>query len=518
MGIDVTQMISIRGNIRQQLLPFVLKPSSDINSNVNEFNLKDGPQYFSFRNKEADKYKAGFGRLNICPSVLNSPEFGLYFNKDISNQLLYDYNSKDKITIDSFLNQLPGVQVREFQVDSKLDQFVNLFFDLFQSAASIFKEAGMKISDVLGVGSDASRDKFFSKMKEMLSACWDYCIAQGKFKDGPNLLQNADGSSRWSVAKLNLSKADKALTGFNRNNQLISQDLTTYIMNFPFLLYYRLYSCTTLNVYELPYVGDQLWSTEGKDGWENEAMQLSKGSGKDNDSMLGKVLSMVGPGFGDLMRRIKIDHMPRWDAHINGKLGQITLSFDLFNDTKDAALKNFIFINTIIPNNLWMQYGMLRHSPCLYDVKIEGLKRLFLCTANFNVKSSGIMRTPSIEWIHELCLKHANLNSWKATELINDIINHNLIKIPDVYTVEMTFTSLIPDNFNTFLYNYSKNSQMELYTNEDAYQPTVLDNIIKPIQADLAKETKSIADSAIKEITDIRAKEKAAEAEKNKKK
>jgi hypothetical protein len=106
------------------------------------------------------------------------------------------------------------------------------------------------------MGNSAAKDKFFDKMKEMLSACWDYLICTGRFKDGPNFLKYKDGSSRWFTGKLNLSKADKALTGFNRNDQLISLDLTTYIMNFPFLLYYRLYSCTTLNVYELPYVGD----------------------------------------------------------------------------------------------------------------------------------------------------------------------------------------------------------------------------------------------------------------------
>lgn len=52
---------------------------------------------------------------------MRSPEFGLLFNKDISNQLLYDYDSTNPITIDSFFNQLPGMQIREFQVDAKLD-------------------------------------------------------------------------------------------------------------------------------------------------------------------------------------------------------------------------------------------------------------------------------------------------------------------------------------------------------------------------------------------------------------
>lgn len=34
---------------------------------------------------------------------------------------------------------------------------------------------------------------------------------------------------------------------------------------------------------------------------------------------------------------------------------------------------NFIFVNTIVPNNMWLQYHMLAHSQCLYDVKIEGV-------------------------------------------------------------------------------------------------------------------------------------------------
>ena len=88
----------------------MLKPKSNLNGNINgDRELTDGPQFFSFRNKKADEYSAGFGRLNVLPSVIRQPDFGLFFDKDISNQLLYDYNSKEKITIDSFLNKIPGV-------------------------------------------------------------------------------------------------------------------------------------------------------------------------------------------------------------------------------------------------------------------------------------------------------------------------------------------------------------------------------------------------------------------------
>jgi len=110
MPMDLSQSFLIRGNIRQQYLPFVLKPGSNINANVtDDHEITDGPQFFSFRNKKADDYKAGFGRLNICPSVFSSPEFGLYFNKDMSNKLLFDFESDKKITIDSFFNHLPSV-------------------------------------------------------------------------------------------------------------------------------------------------------------------------------------------------------------------------------------------------------------------------------------------------------------------------------------------------------------------------------------------------------------------------
>jgi len=43
---------------------------------------------------------------------------------------------------------------------------------------------------------------------------------------------------------------------------------------------------------------------------------------------------------------------------------------------------------------------------------------------------------------------------------LNAIISENLIKIPDVYHVELTFESLLPDNFNNYLFKYSHNSNI----------------------------------------------------------
>ena len=35
------------------------------------------------------------------------------------------------------------------------------------------------------------------------------------------------------------------------------------------------------------------------------------------------------------------------------------LTFNLFNGSLDAAVNNYIFVTTIAPNNMWLQYGLL---------------------------------------------------------------------------------------------------------------------------------------------------------------
>lgn len=43
-GAGIMQWISIAGNIKQQYLPFVLRPGSNLNSNINgDRELTDGP-------------------------------------------------------------------------------------------------------------------------------------------------------------------------------------------------------------------------------------------------------------------------------------------------------------------------------------------------------------------------------------------------------------------------------------------------------------------------------------------
>lgn len=97
---------------------------------------------------------------------------------------------------------------------------------------------------------------------------------------------------------------------------------------------------------------------------------------------------------------------------------------------------------------------MFQHSSNLYDVKIEGLNRLFACAASFDVTYDGVLRNPSEEFYKRL-EGHVNENYGGKAFVKNGIKANNLIKIPDIYRVNMTFKSLLPANFNNFMYTYT---------------------------------------------------------------
>jgi hypothetical protein len=79
---------------------------------------------------------------------------------------------------------------------------------------------------------------------------------------------------------------------------------------------------------------------------------------------------MINSAFSN----VAINYMTSWDSQpgTDGPYPQVTAKFSLFNDSVGAAVANFIFVNTIAPNNMWMQYGLLQQSPSVYDVKIAG--------------------------------------------------------------------------------------------------------------------------------------------------
>lgn len=135
-----------------------------------------------------------------------------------------------------------------------------------------------------------------------------------------------------------------------------------YVMTFPFLLYYRLQSCVTTNIYEVPAVQEAkriIDNNSGMNGWTGGGSDLMSAGGLRISDALSKI-PLIGNIANMILGNIGINYMPWWNAEQGTKNTEPTvdLKFDLFNDSYEAAMNNFIFVNTIVPNNKWLQYNM----------------------------------------------------------------------------------------------------------------------------------------------------------------
>lgn len=82
---------------------------------------------------------------------------------------------------------------------------------------------------------------------------------------------------------------------------------------------------------------------------------------------------------------------------------------------------------------------MFQHSSSVYDIKIEGINRLFACAGDFKVTYEGVLREPPESWLETLASSHGNPNVTDAGSLLAALKKDKLVKIPDIYRVEMRF-------------------------------------------------------------------------------
>lgn len=415
-------------------MPFVLNPESALYKSGDEYQNSD-PQYFTYKNSQ--KYMwSGLGRLNFCPSTYKK-----HFDSDISYKLLYQQGTKTSVTFNSMLNTLPGIQIREFIPDTALDQCINFFVDLIKEVMTLFGDNGIQIEEKTKPANNEKLDatnnisSIFDKLKNVTWFVMKYIT--GNTKPNNIITDTAGGTEKSRFYTGNSQQAQK-------------------ILDFPYMLYYKLQSCTTTGIYEIPAIpsGKQMYQSDGYPGWKQDGLRLlpphlSKLPGGIND-ILGKMFGNVGFSW-----------MPWWNAEDgNATLPpEVVIEFDLVNDTADSALMNFIFVNNIVPNNKWIQYGLFQHSSHLYDVKLEGYDRLFACTGKFEVIANGVIREPPLNWYESNgpLAKHINANLDTA-RFLTGLKTDKSIKIPDVYHVKLAFNSLLPSNFNQYLYTLTNNT------------------------------------------------------------
>ena len=449
----------IAGNIKQQFAPFVINPKAKINkpaSSSTSIEAGASPQVFSYKTNTT-KTDGGNMKLQFYPSSMND----IYIKDDISFKLLYARDELYKpgsssITMQSILNSIPGVQIREFLPDTRLDQCINFFVDMMSNLTDLFK------SDDNNGGGSQSKTKTDASalLKKITNTAW-YAVKYMLGATTPNLYDD-------------LSFGTLADVKFSSYNPSVYQNNKTYhgsfVMAFPYTMYYLLQSCVTTNIYEIPAAQTSkniLASGGGMSGWTDGAatdFRLTKWFG---NSGLGELANMI-------LGNIGINFMPWWNASsgANTKEPQVEIKFDLFNDSADAALANFIFVNTIVPNNKWIQYNMFQHSSHIYDVKIEGINRLFACAGDFDVTYEGVLRDPPETWINELINAHTNACMDKTAFLTN-VKSNRMIKIPDVYRVSLKFQSLLPANFNNYIFNYAENANHLTKYSDKSYDQSV---------------------------------------------
>ena len=470
-----SEFLNIPGNIKQMYLPFMLDPSNDIfKTPVKYEGAEDGAsadtkpvtasghtQYFSFKPNQVPEatpdanceFAVGSGGLlRIAPHAYYSKQF-LNAKDDISYKSLYestyvDYDQpKSQVTPQNMLDDMPDIDIREYLQDAKL----NMVFDLFQSF-------GNGMSDGLTSGENDKNSGASSPFKTL----------------------SEFGMRVWNFIKSMTTNFGEIMTAassglmddqtFNINNP----DYNAYVLKFPYMLYYRLMSATSTNIYNVPYNGNVLYESNGG-GFSKGGLG---GLTTNGSSIFGQFVNWFG-------KNIRINTTPTWDGPQDVPT-KVDIDFSLYNDSLDGALKNFIFVNTIVPNNKWLQYHAFQHAPCLYDIKINGVNRLFMCQGDFKVEAKGVLRRPSPEFITTLAEKFTNEN---ATALTPQALSENeLVRIPDIYDVHMTFTSLLPNNFNNFLFaNYANQTIREISGDK-----LHTESFLNPIASKLGKITKDV--------------------------
>ena len=445
------------------MLPFVLNPSDSINTIEDPSSgVSASPQVFTFRTQRWMTKNPGI--LNFCPTVVKK-----HIDDDISMQLIYDSNvtngSKNKMTYANMLDSLPGLQIREFLPDTTLDQCINFFTDMIKSFSQLFGKDGLTSSDQKdenGKTIDASSDKFDIEKfaNKLLNVCWFAVKYLSGYGD-----------------KNIVSESMNGLAGYTREGIYLKSGLENKILKFPYMLYYKFQSCTTTSIYEVPCLNTNskhMYSSDGTPGWDDDA----------GFSVLPKSVSnlpLIGGLLGKMFGNMNISFMPWWNAQKGNasKEPTITVQFDLFNDTEEAAITNFIFVNTIVPNNKWIQYGLFQHSPHLYDIKLEGYNRLFACTGKFEVNYDGVLRDPPQNWYEQNgpLKKHINANI-NSTKFLEALKKDKSIKIPDIYKVILTFDSILPANFNNYLYTLVTNQDSISTYDNKAYDASQLSKVL----------------------------------------
>lgn len=215
-------------------------------------------------------------------------------------------------------------------------------------------------------------------------------------------------------------------------------------------LYRRIISGVYMNKYILPFNNiKQYLEFDDTNSWNVQSALESK--------LFSTVANIIGVYAPTL----------RWDMQGDGaKFPAITFTINLFNRNYSTFLKNYTLLNSLIPGAMWSQNGLIQTASTLYDVDIEGRTRFFFAAAKMSATFEGRIRRYPYSGNLQLHLNNKDVldikdnNPLKSSNILESISvpgQKSIIAlripeyIPDVYKLEITIQSLLPNNLNTYL-------------------------------------------------------------------
>ena len=307
-----------------------------------------------------------------------------------------------KFDFNELMKNLPKVTIREYTMDSKITQIMNAFTAFKRGVADYeeFKRAGFTSGE--------------------LSTAIKYFIQEFPNKFGEEITGNGLDRSKMKMGQEN-------------------NDFTIRGINIPFIMYYQLMTAITTDFYTLPYNGNTIDESNGNDGFAGE----NHGFKTSSESIVGKLLNFIG-------ENIKFHTTPHWKGSTENRFSSFSVSIHLFNDTVKGTANNFLFMNRLLAKNKYLQYQIFQHNPAVYDVNIEGYNRFLMCSAKVGCISKGVSRVPSKSILREIDILIRGNKILNGDQFFTN--NPSLIRIPDIYELNIEFTPLLPNSINNSIY------------------------------------------------------------------
>ena len=191
--------------------------------------------------------------------------------------------------------------------------------------------------------------------------------------------------------------------------------------------------------YEMPYNSDIYINVDGISGWDTlGASDIGFAGSKKLQNIFKAITSIIDSPF-----------VPTWNTTKGYKsFYNFTTKFHLINDNFKNLVSNFTYISQLLQGCMWMQYDTFRVPPNVFSVEIPGVIFLQYATAVVNINTVGNKRIINA---NDIIKSEFGKTGYKLyTDGYGDMF------FPDAWEVEVTFKSLIPNSFNTFM-NYFEN-------------------------------------------------------------